>query len=245
MIFQPKCQIKLWQKVTKKNYLQKDTITGHYLFFIQIIYGIFQLSKIIGYQYDKAHSDALTQEVFPFFLDPDQGQIQHTKYKHRMKQLLSGADVHIMCILRDLCQSTRVQFCELDACSGWGVLNELILSFKKSSQHTWRLLHNGNQTALAGHHSETCFSRTLLIQTQMLMWGHPKSTTGKQHAKFSSAFCIYLEVRRANMKMTLWSAQQELSTRVNPCQHMGSCYPWCVINTTNRSNVFILGFSLT
>jgi len=73
---------------------------------------------------------------------------------------------------------------------------------------------------------------------------HPKSTTGKQHAKLSSGFCIYLEMRRVNMKMSLRSAQQELSTHVNPRRHTGSCYPWCAANMANRSRVFTLGFAL-
>lgn len=50
-----------------------------------------------------------------------------------MKQLLSGADSHTTCILRALYYSSQVQFCELDACSGRGALNELILSIKNKS----------------------------------------------------------------------------------------------------------------
>lgn len=69
-----------------------------------------------------------------------------------------------------------------------------------------------NQTTSAGHHPRLCTHRTL-IQSEMLICRHPKPTLGKQCAPFSSAFCVYLEVRRVNTTMSLWSAQQELSAR--------------------------------
>lgn len=89
-------------------------------------------------------------------------------------------------------------------------MKQINLSRKEFNEHSWRLLHNGNQTTLAGHPSQLCTHRTLI---QMLICRHPKPTLGKQCAPFSPAFCVYLEVRRVNMTMSLWSAQQELSAR--------------------------------
>lgn len=60
---------------------------------------------------------------------------------------------------------------------------------------------------------------------------------------FISILCIFRGEKSEYDNEFVGSTTRAVSTSA-PCQHMGSCYPWRVINPTNPSNVFVLGFSL-
>lgn len=60
---------------------------------------------------------------------------------------------------------------------------------------------------------------------------------------FISILCIFGGEKSEYDNEFVVSTTRAVSTSA-PCQHMGSCYPWRVINPTNPSNVFVLGLSL-
>lgn len=60
---------------------------------------------------------------------------------------------------------------------------------------------------------------------------------------FISILCIFRGEKSEDDNEFVVSTTRAVNTSA-PCQHMGSRYPWRVINPTNGSNAFILGFSL-
>lgn len=150
----------------------------------------------------------------------------------------SVSSVHTTCILRALYQSTSGFFCELDVYSVWGALHELVLS-KKNMQSVHL------ETALQWESNRISWAPfTDLLQQDT---PNPNSDADEEVPKVNSwetmsyIFISILHIFRGEKSEY---ENECVVSATKTCQHMGSCYPWCVINTTNCSSVFLQGFCL-